>query len=84
MLDDHVDVVDVDVVGPVSADLGLVDLGQDNLGELASLALSQGAYPKLQKPLASGGETRMRITSMGLGTPFAMRLGIRVVLRRGE
>ena len=43
MLDDHVDVVDVDVVGPMGADLGLVDLGQDDLGEAANLALSQGA-----------------------------------------
>ena len=39
------------------------------------MALSQGAYPKLQKPLASGGETRMRITSMGSGDAFCHEAG---------
>ena len=33
MLDDHVDVVDVDVVGTMGAYLGLIDLGEDDLGE---------------------------------------------------
>ena len=75
MLDHHVDVVDVDVVGPMCADLGLVDLGQDDLGEARQLGLVPGSVAKAAEAVGVGGRDQDENDVDGLGDAFCHEAG---------
>ena len=75
MLNDHVDVVDVDVVGPVGADLGLVDLGQDDLGEARQLGLVPGGVAEAAEAVGVGGRDQDENNVDGLGDALCDEAG---------